>query len=160
MLVFHATEVTCLNAAWPCLFTFIYKRVVREWRHRHAKMPFAHRRSISPTCLQAALMLADPKSSKSLFVLLRSACVKAVHKTLVKWTPADNFIIVYACDFQTKFWCQKLYKASFWVWNFGAKNFVQKCAQKNVDEIDTRDRCYKEMYSLLRNSLLGVRTPR
>ncbi len=53
--------------------------------------------SISPTSLRKAFTLADPKSPKRhssqqlMCVLLGSASVKAVHKTLVKSTPSVSY---------------------------------------------------------------------
>jgi len=55
---------------------------------------------ISPTCLQAAFMSADPKSTKGLsshqclFVIVGSALEKAACKILVKLTPEENNLLV------------------------------------------------------------------
>jgi len=50
-------------------------------------------KNVSPTCLQAAFTIEDPKSAKRqsrhhrLFAFLGSALVKAARNTLVKSTP-------------------------------------------------------------------------
>jgi len=51
---------------------------------------------ISPTCLYAAFVSADPKSAKkytqdvSLFMLLGSAHIKEAHNMLMKLNPGGN----------------------------------------------------------------------
>jgi len=63
---------------------------------------------------------------------------KLLRAAACKWLNSEQVSIslkFYASVFRTNFGA-KNYETGFWVWNFGAKNFVQKMRVLNVDEID------------------------
>ncbi len=68
-----------------------------------------NKESISTTCLRAACMLVDLKSAKKqsshlcIFALLRSKCVKAAHKMVVKLTQ-DSRLKCKVFHFYILFW--------------------------------------------------------